>query len=177
MEFIFPKVKHETISKDFQYGGLKNVDIKPKIISLQCSWVKKLYDESFHEWKIITLTLIKYTIFHSNLDFNVSLTSFPEFFINIFHSWKNAFAFLSLTPSCLRSQLLLFNEDIKINNKPFHFQDFSKENINFVKYLCKPSGVFKSWSEIKTEYNLEEKNVLQVVSALPCNSKPMEEND
>ena len=103
-----PKVKHETIYKDFQYGGLTNVDIKSKIISLQCSWVKKLYDESFHEWKVISLTLIKNTfgecfIFHSNLDFNVSLNSFPEFCINIFHSWKSTFSFLSLAPSCFRS--------------------------------------------------------------------------
>ena len=147
-----PKVKHETICKDFQYGGLKNVDIKSKIVSLQCSWIKKLYDESFHEWKIIPLTLIKNTfgecfIFHSNLDFNVSLNLFPEFCINIFHSWKNTFAFLPLSPSCLRSQFLWFNKDIKINNKPFHFQDSSEGNINFVEYLCKPSGVFKSWSE------------------------------
>ena len=103
---VSPKVKHETICRDFQYGGLKNVDIKSKIISLQCSWIKKLYDESFHEWKIISLPLIKNTfgecfVFHSNLDFIVSLNSFPEFYINIFHSRKNNFVFLSLTPSCL----------------------------------------------------------------------------
>ena len=48
-------------------------------------------------------------------------------------------------------------KDIKINNKTFHFQDFSKENINFIEHLCKLSGVLKSWGEIKTEYNLEEK--------------------
>ena len=102
-----PKVKPETICKDFQYEGFKNVDTKSKIMSLQCSLIKKLYDEIFHEWKIIIpLTLIKDTfgecfIFHSNLDFNVSLNSFPEFYINIFHSWKRTFAFLSLTLSCL----------------------------------------------------------------------------
>ena len=28
------KVKHETICKDFQYGELKNIDIKSKLISL-----------------------------------------------------------------------------------------------------------------------------------------------
>ena len=93
----------------------------------------------------------------NTFNLNDSLNSFPKFCINIFHSWKNTFAFLSLTPSCLRSQLLWFNKDIKINNKPFHFQDFSKENINFVEHLYKPSGVFKSWNQIKTEYNLEEK--------------------
>ena len=48
-----PKVEHEIVWKDFQYGGLKNVDMKSKIISLQRSSVKKLYDGSFHEWKII----------------------------------------------------------------------------------------------------------------------------
>ena len=51
-------MKHETICKDFQYGELKNVVIKSKVISLQCSWVKKFYDETFHEWNIIPLTLI-----------------------------------------------------------------------------------------------------------------------
>ena len=55
------KMKHETICKNFQNGALKNVDIKWTIISLQYSWVTKLYDESFHEWKIITVTLIKNT--------------------------------------------------------------------------------------------------------------------
>ena len=144
-----PKVKHEAICKDFQYGGLIYVDIKSKLISLQCSWVKKLYDESFHEWKIIPLTIIKNTfgecfIFHSKLDFSVSVNSLLEFYINIFHSWKNIFAFLSLTPSCLRSHFLWFNKDFKINNTPFDFQDFSKENINFVEHVRKPSGVFKS---------------------------------
>ena len=84
-----PKVKHETICKDFQYGGLKNVDINSKIISLQCSWVKKLNDESFHEWKIIPLTLIKNTfgecfIFHY-FDFNVFLNSSRGFYIIITH--------------------------------------------------------------------------------------------
>ena len=62
----------------------------------------------------------------------------------------------SLTYS-LRSQFPWFNKGIRINKKLFHFQDFSKENTNFLENLCKPSGVFKSCSEIKTEYNLEGK--------------------
>ena len=139
------------------------MNTKSKIISLQCSWIKKLYDESFHEWKIIPLTLIRSTfgecfIFHPNLDFNVFLNSFPEFYINILHAWKNSC--FSLTYSKLSQisyQFLWFNKDIKINNKPLYFQDFSKENIHFVEHLCKPSGVYQSWSEIKSEYNLEEK--------------------
>ena len=79
------------------------------------------------------------------------------------------FSLTSLT-YCLRSQFLWFNKDIKINNKPFHFQDFLKENIRFVEYLCKWSGVFKDWSEIKSECNLKEKRFykwFQLCHAIP----------
>ena len=37
--------KHKTLSKNYEYGGLKNVDIGNKVNSLQSSWVKRLYDE------------------------------------------------------------------------------------------------------------------------------------
>ena len=46
--------------------------------------VKKMQDESFNEWKIMPLTLIKNkfgecVVFHSNLDFNVLLIHFLSF--------------------------------------------------------------------------------------------------
>ena len=47
------------ISKTGALKGLKNVDINKKIASLQCSWIKRLYDDSFHKWKLIPLKLIK----------------------------------------------------------------------------------------------------------------------
>ena len=48
-----PKIKHKTLCKRFENGGLKNVDMQNKTNSLQSSWVKRLYDDCFHEWKII----------------------------------------------------------------------------------------------------------------------------
>ena len=80
------KIKHGTLCNDSKDGELKNVDIQKKIISLQCSWVKRLYDDSFYEWKIIPLHLISKTlgqsfIFHSNLSFKKKLIkSFPSFY-------------------------------------------------------------------------------------------------
>ena len=54
-----PKRKNETLCSDFKHGGLKNVNIQKKVMSLQCSWVRRLYDDSFLEWKAIPLKLIK----------------------------------------------------------------------------------------------------------------------
>ena len=54
-----PKIKHETLCNDYKAGGLKNVDISNKIIALQCFWIRRLYDNSFHEWKLIPLYFIE----------------------------------------------------------------------------------------------------------------------
>ena len=44
-----PKIKHETLCNDYIAGELKNVDIPSKIIALQYSWIRIIYDNSFHE--------------------------------------------------------------------------------------------------------------------------------
>ena len=54
-----PKIKHKTLCKRYENGGLKNVDIRNKVNSLQSSWVKRLYNDCFHEWKIIRLNPLK----------------------------------------------------------------------------------------------------------------------
>ena len=67
-----PKIKNETLRMDFKAGGLKTLDTRFKIQCLQCSWVKKLHDDCFHEWKIIPLHLLgKY--FGSSFKFHFSL--------------------------------------------------------------------------------------------------------
>ena len=67
-------------------GGLTNVDIMYKVVSLQCSWIKRLYDNNSHNWKIIPLymitqTLAKRFLFHSNLDVNPKqINHFPQYY-------------------------------------------------------------------------------------------------
>ena len=89
-EFIWknknPKIKHTTLCNNYNNGGLKNIDISSKIISLQCSWIKKLYDNTTPSWKVIPLHLIKTNLginfkFHSNLDISVQkLNKFPTYY-------------------------------------------------------------------------------------------------
>ena len=39
------RIKHSTLLKSYEDGGLKDVEIFTKVISLQCSWIKRLYNE------------------------------------------------------------------------------------------------------------------------------------
>ena len=66
------KIKHDTLCNKYKDGGLKNVDIFHKVVSLKCSWVRRLCNENFHEWKLISLHYIKKYVgkefkFHSNV--------------------------------------------------------------------------------------------------------------
>ena len=54
-----PKIRHSTLCNTHENGGLKSVHIPNKLTSLQCSWVKKLYDTTTHCWKIIPTFLIR----------------------------------------------------------------------------------------------------------------------
>ena len=99
------KIKHETTCKDYKDGGLKNVDIPCKIVSLQCSWIR-LYDDYFYEWKLIPLHLITMSFgsrlkLHSNLFLKrTSLKKLLPFYKDIFINWK--------TLQVLKPQLAFF---------------------------------------------------------------------
>ena len=88
------KIKQSTLRNDYKDrgrggGSLKSVDIEHKIASLKCSWVKRLYIENFHEWKIISLQYIN-KLFGKNFKFHFNLiiqkntlSCFPSFGKNI----------------------------------------------------------------------------------------------
>ena len=97
-----PKIKHTNLCNKYDNGGLKNIHISLKVISLQCSWIKKLYNKTTPSWKVIPLHLIKANLginfmFHSNLDISVQkLKNFPNYYKTIF---KNLCLHLTSTPA------------------------------------------------------------------------------
>ena len=54
-EFIWsnrkPKIKHTALIGDYAEGGLKDIDIESKLLSIKISWVRRLKDSNFHPWK------------------------------------------------------------------------------------------------------------------------------
>ena len=144
-----PKIKHETLSMDFKAGGLKNFDIRFKFVSLQCSWIKKVYDDCFHEWEIIPLHLLDKCFgpsvkFHSNLRFESKLLKhFPSFYKQILMNWKKYFIVPPITISDILVQLIWYNSYIKIDKKAVYLKSFSTKNINFItQWISQKTGTF-----------------------------------
>ena len=96
------KIKHATLCCDYADGSLKNADIFFKIVSLQCSWVRQLFDNNFHQLKVIPLYLIqKYLCknfkFESNLDLRKSrFRKFPRYYKEMLYKWGK---FISSSPN------------------------------------------------------------------------------
>ena len=121
-----PEIDYKTLWNTFEESGLKYVDIKVNIISLQWSWVKKLFHDKHHDWKIIPLFLInkyfgKNFHFHPNLSFNLSLVdSFPESYKQTLINWSTYF--VSKIPSCIQLNFLRYKKHLWIDNGPVYLQ-------------------------------------------------------
>ena len=117
------KIKQYTLNNDYKAGDLKSVDIEHKIASLKCSRVRRLYNENFHEWKIIPLQFTNKLFeenfkFYSNLDIlKNALSYFPSFYKDILKLWSKHYSNQPSLPSSIISQYLRFNSFIKIDNE------------------------------------------------------------
>ena len=179
-EFIWktrnPKIKHDTLCKNCKNGGLKNVDIMYKVIILQCSWIKQLYDNNSHNWKVIPLHVItqklgKKLLFHANLDVNSKQTNhFPQYYQEIFRKWSRNLSVSPNIPYTITSQVIWFNKHIKIDNKSLCNNSLANEGINHVGQLFNEYGMTKAWLDIKTQFNLSNKPHyfwIQLINAIP----------
>ena len=171
-----PKISHKTLCNNFENGGLKHVDISSKIISLQCSWLQKLCDENFHEWKIIPSHLLnkyfeKLFKFHSLLSLDRKLLiKFSEFYRNILFQWNSSLFTSSELHSCILSNFLWFNNHILIEKEPIFFRCFSDKGLGFAYQLFGNIGNIKSWSSIKEEFGFNNFSIFnwqQLIYALP----------
>ena len=123
-EFIWknknPKIKHTALCNNYDNGSLKNIDISSKIISLRCSQIKKLYNNTAPIWKIIPLPLIKTNLiinfkFHSNLDISVQkLKKFCTYYKIILKDWCLHLTSTPFLTSAIAAQALWYNKTSKL---------------------------------------------------------------
>ena len=121
------KIKNSTLWNGYENEGLKNVDLRNKITSIECSWVKRLFEDDFHDWKVIPLFLIGKNLgknfkFHCNIDLNNDIFSkFPSFYQDIFIKWINNYTANATLPFMILSEFIWFNSNIKVDSKPVLF--------------------------------------------------------
>ena len=135
------KIKYETLCNDYRVGELKNNDIPNKIIALQCFPIRRLYDNSFHEWKLIPSYLIEKSfdisfIFHSNILFKSNkFKFFLSFYRETVLNWKKCLAMITEIPPCILWQYPWYNGSIQVDNASVYFLKFSKKTSIIFRYF------------------------------------------
>ena len=167
------KVKHKTISKDFQSGSLKNVNIfillAYSALGLVNYTTKTNMTGNWFQCILLTMLLGKTSVLHQ----------LPTFYTNIFQSWKRNFSYISYTPSCIRSQFLWFNNYITIDNSFVHCKEFLSDNINFISQSFTSEGEFKGRNHFKREFWLTDNlycKFMQLSQFLKSGKKILREN-
>ena len=99
--------------------------------------------------KLIPLYLIEKSFgrsfkFHSDLRFKSSKTKFfPYCYREIILYWKKYLAMMTEIPSCILSQYMWYNANIRVDKTPIQFSRSSEKNI--VSQLFNNSGSNKKW--------------------------------
>jgi hypothetical protein len=80
-----------TLIGDFEKGGLKMIDIESYFISLKASWVSRLADSKFSNWKLIPLKYLNvfgkiWLIFKMNIPYKFKTLTLYLFFVFF---WNN----------------------------------------------------------------------------------------
>ena len=93
-------------------GDLKNFNLRNETTSIQCSWVKRLFEDDFHDWKVIPLFLIGKHFdnnfkFHNNFDINNDiLSNFSSFYEDTFIKWINNYTAKPTLPFMILSEVI-----------------------------------------------------------------------
>ena len=128
--------------------------ILAKVISLQCSWIKRVYNNSCHPWKIIPSYLIdtylgKNFKFHSNLGIPANKIKIFPYTINKYLRDGVKSYLHPCLPSAIASQVIWYNKCIKIDNKTLYNFKVSQKDISYVGQLFKCDGKPKLWKNSK----------------------------
>ena len=169
------KIKHRTLCNSFETGGLQSVDIEVKLKALQLSWIHRLFDQKEHQWKSIPRFLLRKNFGETNIFYHhfspnkEALRSFPNFYQTILTTWMDC-SDPPITPASILNQRIWHNHFLIIENNPFFFKDFAQVNFNYVYQMFTPDGRMKTWPEIKTEFNLNDRmyfRFFQLVHSIP----------
>ena len=163
---------------NYRNGGLKDVDVDAKILSLKISWIRKLKDSNFHPWKVFANHLLSKvggeTIFHANLSisekFGQRMNDLSLFYRELVLAWEKFSVCKNPTGSQIITQSLWNNKFIHSKSKSLHDDSLVSKGIIYVSNLFDRKGELKNWETVSQEFNLNPVHFLKwygVLKSIP----------
>ena len=172
------KIKHSTLIADYSQGGLRDIDIDTKIKALQLAWIKRLFDNNYHPWKILPKCLLSKTfphgisIFFPNMEFkeNGNFKKLPKFHQNLLHFWSEFSPGEPITTSAILSECIWHNRRIKIGGEVITANFLKLNRPVFVADFFDDAGVLKTWTCFQNDITVNNSLFFkwrQIIAAFP----------
>ena len=166
------KIAYSTLTKGIEDGGLKLVDLKLKVKSLNASWVRRFTDPRIlANWKAAP----KYFYKTNDLNFYFSCNQATlrnllplKFYENVHNVWSEMCSILTPSKNIIINQTIWCNRYVTIQNKPFLWQRWKEAGINKISDLINGDH-FLSAAELSHKYNIQINflEALQIKQSLP----------
>ena len=166
------KIKRDTLTKDYEEGGIKMIDIQKFINSIKCSWVKRIFElNDENPLKHIILYLKHLNKFGGKLIFECNLTeddlkryfNANTFLSDILIAWRKIFAH-QLSP--FSSKTVIWNNSlIRAGNKPLFYKRWSEKGITTLGDIFDlRTHTYYTFDMIKFLYNIPNEDFMKYLS-------------
>ena len=140
IEFIWntkrPKLKYETLIKEYKDGGIKLVDFETCLKTQRVMWVKRIVTGEDNTWKIFSNLYFKSFggthCIRCNFSCNIVPLNIPKFYQLILEAWAE---FVNHTPNNVEQVLvqpLLCNKFIVSNKKSMFNKGLANSGLRFM---------------------------------------------
>ena len=171
-----PKIARNVVQSQIAEGGLKMPDIATKAEAWKVMWIKRAIQNPEKIWvKILDKLLVKIKfidLLRSDIVENKELyKNLPNFFIDILKTWKKLHIIKSDTAPEIKKQMIWFNSNITIENKPFIWEDWYVKGVVEIADILDKNNDFLSSAKLNEKYNLNCNFLqsLQIRKSLPYN--------
>ena len=165
-----PKILLKNLQLEKHQGGLKLVDIVKKDKALKLSWLKWLHEDEFlaqHAYQKLSLVLAQ-QIWKCNLKTNDIEALFGKsFWRDVLSCWAEINFQKDENYVTIMKQMIWYNSNIRINNKPFIFKKACLEGLMYVCQLFNQDGTILPADHFVRFYNCNVMQANMLISAIP----------
>ena len=143
-------------------GGLRDVDIDAKLLSLKFLSIKRLNDSNSYPWKVVANQLLSRVggdaIFDTNLclsdNFKQQVNELPLFYKELISVWEKRSKFENMNGNDILAQSLWNNKFAEVKSKSLYNLSLVSKGIKTINDLVDIERSIKNWETISKEFNL-----------------------
>ena len=159
------KVKRNVIVQDYELGGCCMVDFKEMLKVQKIKWVQKYFNNQKQHWKNTMQTLVGVDNLDVFLQSNFIIPkSISPFYNEVLSLWSEIKYDLIEEEEDVLNQYIWYNRYITINKKTLCSKEYERKGILKIGHIVKANGTFKSFEEVKTEFEMHQTNYLFYLS-------------